>query len=553
MMLQRTMIDRVAGLRSSAGAAARRTYLAAALWVAAVSAFAWIVAHRQLGGYDLSPLIDFQYRLSRGERPGADFIFTFPITLGVLVKLADTLPISWFALTWLNVVVFAASSAVATVFWPPGEDRGRLPVVLGILAIPVLYTGHVWHSALSQIFAVPYLLLALGHFQSPRLSAARSTVLILFAGLLFFTKQNLGPPMVVATCGAACLEAVFQKERLGGAAVFVSLNIIGVLLIAASSLGLLGLGPGDILHNFTDVMGRAHATYGQIVAMPLRPLSVYVICLLAAGYLVFRFMRPQPDGDLPIPFILACMTAAWVTHTRGHEGLIQAALAGRLLLWLSHVRRPPSERWMRDALLTAGLAAGVLPILTDWDDTFNHASLILVCLVLFADFTDRTRVTVAAACSLLALWGAVAGGMVRERMLNVGDFWQPPPLHEIQAGYFKGLQVGATLTEVRAEMPRAVAEARGGRVFCGPRIEFCYADNGLASPHGLALWWHPGTSYPEKAEPRVIDAFKANGFRAIIFLHGDRTRFPSQLDAYISANYVPAPGYKALDVFVPKP
>src|SRR5271154_2623234 len=59
----------------------------AALWVIAVSVFALAVGHRQFGGYDLSPLIDIQYRLAHGERPGSDFIFTFPLTLALLLKL----------------------------------------------------------------------------------------------------------------------------------------------------------------------------------------------------------------------------------------------------------------------------------------------------------------------------------------------------------------------------------------------------------------------------------------------------------------------------------
>jgi hypothetical protein len=538
---------------SIGGAVRFWSFAFAGVWVAVVSAFALAVSHSQFGGYDLSPLIDFQYRLAVGQRPGADFVFTFPLTLALLMKFAAGLPLSWFSLVWINLGVFAACAFLVTWSWPSSGDRLKFAGTLGALALPVLYTGHIWHSALSQMIAAPYLLLAIGLFHDAGNRMAKSFVLALCAGLLFFSKQNLGPPMVIAVCGAACVGAVVRKTEPSRAALFVGLNVAGVGIVAALIMAALGVGPAALAHSFTDVLGRAKQTEEQLAAIELQPMTLYVVAALVVAYVLLRLLKLTPKGELPIPFILAVMVAAWMSHMATHQApFAMAAVAGLLLLWLSGLERTASSRWMRTGLLLAALAAGLVAVLTDWDTIFNHVTVLMVALLLLADLPGRKQQMVVATCMLLAVGGAAAGGEARTRMRTVGDFWSAGPLDEAAGGYFQGLKLGRELSKVRSELPKAIAEAHGGAVFCGPRIEFCYADSRIASPHGLPLWWHPGTSYPTTAEKQVIDTFKADRFAAVIFRKGDTTRVPEPILEFIGVNYEKAAGYAALDVYLRK-
>ena len=57
------------------------------VYIVAASAFSLYYGMEQFGGYDLSPVIDLQSRLARGEIPGVDFINTIPLTMVLILKI----------------------------------------------------------------------------------------------------------------------------------------------------------------------------------------------------------------------------------------------------------------------------------------------------------------------------------------------------------------------------------------------------------------------------------------------------------------------------------
>jgi hypothetical protein len=148
---------------------------------------------------------------------------------------------------------------------------------------------------------------------------------------------------------------------------------------------------------------------------------------------------------------------------------------------------------------------------------------------------------------------ALGGGVVRERMRLVGPFYELPASRLVTQGYFKGLKTGTTFDSLLKEMDR-VAASSAGPMFFGPRLEFGYMETARPSPRGLPLWWHPGTSYDRGDTQRVVDAFKANDFKFLVFAaNGNRNRMPIALVKYIDDNYRQVDGYAALDVYERKP
>jgi hypothetical protein len=82
-------------------------------------------------------------------------------------------------------------------------------------------------------------------------------------------------------------------------------------------------------------------------------------------------------------------------------------------------------------------------------------------------------------------------------------------------------------------------------------MEFLYARYRLASPRGLPLWWHPGSSFPFSAQPAILAAFERDRPQVLIFLHDDRSHMPAALLDRMSREYnqiphPPAPHYADL-------
>jgi hypothetical protein len=197
---------------------------------------------RQIGGYDLSPVVDLQARLARGEAPGVDSIYTLPVTFALLLKLQQFFEEpSWRSLLILNLAVLYASLATIAVYWPRKLGLEKYYITILALALPALVTSHIWHSELSQLLALPYCVLAVGFFQDPFPKAAttRNVLLAAYAGALIYAKQNLGAPLLglvvfFASCGAA-----IDRSRLRAAAAFALLNGVGVAVATCLLLFLL--------------------------------------------------------------------------------------------------------------------------------------------------------------------------------------------------------------------------------------------------------------------------------------------------------------------------
>ncbi len=475
-------------------------------FVAAASAFSLHYGMRQFGGYDLSPVVDLQSRLRHGEIPGVDFINTLPLTMVFILKIYGALfKASWVSLLWSNIVFAALCVLLVAIYWPPAipEEKKILAVIL--MYLPTLVTNHIWHSAISQLLAIVYIVLSLHFFtaREPKWKNAGNAILALCAGFFFFSKQNIGLPLTGTICAALLCLALFANEAKRPIYEFIAWNIAGIVAVGLLLIVALHVDVSTLIRGFTAVLSRAKISQEQINAISFAPF-------------------------------------------------LTVGMIGFLSLFLINFRSNLDRSRVENAILFSGFATSLLPLATDWDNKFNDAPLFVFSFLLLTDTKSSFARNTILALSALLLCGALHDGVVRKRTHDVGpgNFWEPGPLTRVEDGYFSGLLAGPRFHEVRREIRTTLNDwGQDSRVFCGPRIEFCYMDNAIQSPRELPLWWHPGSSYPLYAEGDVIENFKANKFMLLIFLRGDRTRMPRPILDYIAKTYTRAEGYDLMDVY----
>lgn len=476
------------------------------VYIVAASAFSLYYGMEQFGGYDLSPVIDLQSRLARGEIPGVDFINTIPLTMVLILKIYGALfAASWVSLMWYNIIFSALCAFIVVIYWPAAFQDGKKIATIIMMYLPMLVTNHIWHSTISQLLAIEYIILSLHFFMTYdiKFKYIRNIMLALCAGFFFYSKQNIGLPLIGVICAAVLCLALLTNEAKRPILEFVAWNITGVFAASMILIIVLHVDFPALIHTFTAVLSRAKISQEQYKAI------------------TFDLFLTGSMGGF---FLLSICTFPW----RNYLG------------------RPEL------AIICSSLVLSILPLATDWDTKFNDAPLFLFSLVLLTNAKSSFTRNAILVLTALPLGAAAREGVIRRRMHDVGpgNFWEPGPLTRVEDGYFCGLLAGPRFHEVRREIRTTLKDwGQDSRVFCGPRIEFCYMDNAIQSPRELPLWWHPGSSYPLFAEGDVIENFKANKFTLLIFLHGDRTRMPRPILDYIAKTYTRTEGYDLMDVY----
>jgi hypothetical protein len=532
------------------------------LFAIMVCCFAAWVGFWQFGGYDLSPLIDLQYRLSRGEEPGLHFVSTLPYSF---VAWVDAWSVffepSWAGLIGANLFLYLASTLLVLRYWPNEFGVLKKAVIVALLAVPTLFTGHLWHSSMSQMIALAYCVLTIRFLLNQRRTEpwGLRACLSLITGILFFSKQNLGLPLIGATTLLLLASRGHSVERK---------TIYEFLVIQATGIASIGVvygalvaSPQAILDSFLFVRYRASLPREMFDALGFRPTEVLLLALLTLG---FYGMKRQAVVSkkwvmriaifaVSLMLVAALRRIGLFAHGIGHyDALLRVAV---IMVWATWLLTPRAATQAADSLPTVFLfgvlVVAVLPLLSDWDSKFNNIPLVLAPMILLTPLSGSRQRLMVIAATALVLTAASAGGWVRQRMHDVGPgaFWQPGPLRVVNEGYFAGLHAGPLFHDVRREARLALNEAGRQRAFCGPRIEFCYADNGLQSPVGMPLWWHPGSSYPLTIENDLIELFKSSQFTLLLFLRNDRTRVPKAISEYIDAEYIRQPEFVTLDVY----
>lgn len=463
----------------------------------------------RFGGYDLSPLIDSGWRLMQGQVPNRDFLCTFPPITYLGAGLAFRLfGVHWTSLTAMSVLFTLVLTVCGMrVLLLLRARLGEAPVlrlsfVFAVLqAIPLLVVGHPWHSTWTQAAALWAFVatFALLELPAPVQVRARWELLVhlgLAETLLILAKPNTGMPTLVFCTGVLLLRKELRVRAVG------AVCAAGVL----ASLAMLAV----------------HTTLLQ----QWRTYSSLNSRFVPKGYLdQIVFHRQQYLGLEKLTAFIAVLPAlVWV-------------------LWL--VGRSVLQHRLR-AVHLLGLGACLVSIIgfgtnADYPIVDTPAMLLgaaLLASTAWSSFAWFESAYAFGLYSLLVLAGFFCG--TRQRMQQVGEWgdscgnW----FTSEQDPFFGHFHSCPAFFDVLHAADRAVADAGSRDVFFGPRLEFLYARERLASPHGLPLWWHPGTSYPVSRESAVAEAWKQDHFGLLILLHNDRTRLPEAILDAINHDYV---------------
>lgn len=475
-----------------------RSFFCGFILIFAFAVYSLYVSNYQFGGYDLSPLIDLNWRLTQGQIPGVDFINTMPVILLVFTKLLSFGELRWSDLVIANILI----TVLVFLFLISLSNSRKVDVSFFfvatlIICLPLIYSNHIWHSSISQLAAICFVYSSFVFIQSPQPNLKTQFLLGLGSGLLFISKQNIAPLVILISLMAAIIN--FQNKWI-----YIRSSVVGILLILTLSLTFLQMPFQEFIHSQAAVLGRA-----------------------------------KPDFSMFIAF----------SHVKSNYPLIVFTLI-MIYFALNSLKNIFAKQKNIFLLIIFSSLASLLPILTDWDTKLNNLPLplFIFSLAIMNFGSVRDRVGMYAALSLIVLV-AVIGGYSRERMKHVGDFYDKNNVDKISNGYFSGLFVGNRLYQVIAEIEAIRKSQPNSNIFFGPRVEFGYALTNTISPKGLPLWWHPGTSYSLNDSENVIGEFMARNFDILVFLRDDRTRIPEEILIHINSTYKKVEKYNFIDVY----
>jgi hypothetical protein len=166
-------------------------------------------------------------------------------------------------------------------------------------------------------------------------------------------------------------------------------------------------------------------------------------------------------------------------------------------------------------------------------------------ILLFANLGDapaapsRPRLTRAFICCLCALLVSdIYMGTERFRVRAIGwhAFFEWD--EEVKPGipFFADMLASSRFAKVLDEIQR-VREQYPGTVCLGPRLEFAYGALGISSPLHMPVWWDPGTAFAPDRLPEVEAAWRATGFRTVIFLKRDTVYYRKEFVDEIRSRY----------------
>jgi hypothetical protein len=476
----------------------------------------------EFGGFDLSPLIDSGWRVAHGQIPNVDFICTFPPSSYLLTALA----FKAFGVHWLSILLaedilyLLLCSLGLRLCWilflaqPKKQPNSLAWLYVGAQSVVLLSVNHLWHSTTASGFAA-YAILAT--YALLRLPSSRHrvevTAHIAFAfSVLLLSKPNTGWPATLLCM--VCLLWVRSSVVYAGIALSTA-ALADTLVLAGFHMRV-----ADVLRGYSGLSGRAIPRLFLVGIHPTRSRAGEITVAFTYLFLAipaFRIIQVAWKNrhslqDSPADFV--CFAAALVT------------LIGLGTNWdVKAVDVPP---FLVGAALLATMHAGR-----------------------YARILPAVQTSVAVFCLF-----AVVVGFERLRMRSDGpwagdSYGKTVRIHD---RFFGDFNTHASFAALLQEVDGVVANSHQKRIFFGPRMEFLYARENLASPLSLPLWWHPGTSYPLAQEARVERNWLNDNFDVLIFAKNDRNifpgnLFPSTLELAMTTHYKLDPSLDAIDVY----
>jgi hypothetical protein len=375
--------------------------------------------------------------------------------------------------------------------------------------VPFLVVGHLWHSSMSESIVLYALLttfvLIRVHNWKRGQRAEIFVHLALAESLLLLAKPNTAMAALVFCLVAQMVARVRFWKILAAILVALVVDSLALRQVHTSLLATVHV-YSQLTSRFLPVEFVEGLFLNPNVVGGLSSLAVYAV-VLPPLWLLLRETLRDPLALKENAVLVLALGASAVTligfGTNVEFKLVDAsALMLGFTLWCLSLR-------------VEGAPVG------GWFNLWRPGiSYMTVVFFLFSVFLSASR----ARMQNVGEWGGDACGIPAE--IDHADT------------FFGDFYNCRAFFSVLAESDAALAAHPGKRIFFGPRMEFLYARDGLHSPRGLPMWWHPGSSYPESSEAEVERTWEDNHFDELLFLHRDRTRLPKAILAKIEREYV---------------
>lgn len=526
----------------------------------------WHFGHRQLGGFDMSALVDTGWRMANNQTPYIDFPLTTPVAFYIGADWA----IRFFGARWSSFVIITIIFTITSFL----AQYGILTrIVHWKLALAISFVSHLLCSVITSYW-----------WYNP--ITMNASCVFLSAAYLFANK----PQKIVSAISfwASLTILSLMKPNIAGSLaglVFISLFVSSSSRIRLISIGLTALisffvillilkvSPSVVVTSYF-VIGKERAMptlkwffndkpYEHWVVLPFLVLSILPMLKQISETKYFP-NTPDRFSNLAVTMasfatgVLSLLTNSDSNLTVGIPFfLLSSTLFG--LLFKSGTTPPKSQKiWNILAIFfISGIMIGSTIIQANFHAIYEEPNMLAfwyileICLSLtaiFLLFWDSSPKTNFAAgynwqndkivwVILIVATGVVmyAGGM-RWRVSYIGyeSFFTYSQLTKVEdVLFFDNFYVSPTAKVTISEIRHVLQESYDSRedwenlpVYFGTRIEFAYAAFGIASPRNLPIWWHPSNSYPANREQYYIKSFFDHAFKTAIFIKQQRTGAP---------------------------
>lgn len=539
----------------------------------------WFIGHRQLGGFDMSALVDTGWRIASGQKPYLDFPLTTPISFYMGAALAIKLwGANWSAFVLaamgIGVLAFLAQVYLLTriISW-----KYSLFIALVCQILCIVVTSYWWYNAVTVSAACLFFTAAYVYAKQPH---TRTSTFALWSTLTFLstTKPNI-----------AGLAIIFILAIL----LWFIPNRIRVLLIYLASLisffillFVLSINPLDIFRSYLELaQGRGlpaiswffnDKPYEYLVTIPLLLLSLLPLLtkishlesirqtlvkqkvLFAITVAIFLSglysMFTNSDSNLVVGvpfFVLGSFVFSQFLPSDSELDFprdlsLVTTFISLLVLVFGCVNIDGSKPKTLVILWYMGMiVCGIFTLSMLFGRKNPHQ---LSKIAKFPNWSFNNLFWIALlACGIVGLYA----GAMRWRVFYTGPelFYTRSPLVEIRdTPFFKDSWVSSSAQEVVTEINTVLIEKfhepknwQNASIFFGPRIEISYAAFGVASPKNLPIWWHPNNSYSDIYTDEIIQSFFSHKFKVCIFLRllnqPETTFLPNQIVDDLNVNY----------------
>ena len=240
----------------------------------------------QIGGYDLSPLVDLQYRLYENQVIGSDFYITLPLIIVYLTEFSNQLfGLDYFSLVKINIMFTCFIYFLVRLVNTSSCIFYEINKVI-ILFTPLIYSNHIWHGSLSGIMSC-LLFYSLYNILNKKNLNFNLNLLYFFLAvfLIFLAKQNTS----VLSIFLVFFYLIFFNFPLRNKILLISTFAIGIIASISVSIFFFNIDFRTMEYIYFGISGRPLVTLTMMIEFSQMYANYFLITImLFLMLLVFR-------------------------------------------------------------------------------------------------------------------------------------------------------------------------------------------------------------------------------------------------------------------------